>query len=736
MSIDNQIIEFFKQPNYLPMKQHEIANALGIIDKNERNAFRKVLYELEKKGTIERLRKNRFSLPNLSNQVLGIIKFLPKGGGILIPVDENNEEIYINERNLGVALPNDKVIAEIFHRSSHFKNNSLKTRTEGKIFNIIERHKISIVGTLKHTKYNKYVIPDDYLINHKIFINEETKINHDHKVLIKLDDWIDPYQNITASIQKDLGKKSDFGVDVSSMLYNEGIEEKFSKNILEEVKNISVNFTEEIRKRKDLRNLITFTIDPDTARDFDDAISIERHSDSGWKLGVHIADVSFYVNSQSKIDKEALKRGNSIYLVDRVIMMLPTELTTKLCSLTPNEDHLSHSVEMHMSDDGELLSFDTFPAVINSKCRLTYNQVQKLIENKEGHKIPEDISVKIRQLYPLVKKIREKRVNQGSLELNTPDVEIKLNDTGDVESISSRSSAKDAYQMIEDCMLLANKVVASILLKSKHPSIFRIHEDPDEEQWSKMSIELDALGIPFFPNSRDEINEIFKLIKGNKNEYAILLSILRNFKRAEYSSNCIGHFGLAFDKYTHFTSPIRRYPDLIVHRLLKNIEKNNKPILNIKEIDEISKHCSSTERKADELERKSVESKRIDYYANQLKEGKNPPLKGVITSIKKNGIVVEIPETLQRGMILYATISSEWLKPNKNNTCVINENNKIFFKLGKTVEVIISKVDIERKLIDFILCKNVTHKKNNIKKIPNLKTGKLKIKKQSRRKKW
>ena len=735
MSIDNQIIEFFKKANYLPMKQHEIANALGIVDKNERNAFRKKLYELEKKGTIERLRKNRFSLPNHCNKISGIIKFLSKGGGILIPFDKNNEEIFINDKNLGVALPNDKVVVEIFHRSSYVKNNSLKIRTEGKIFKIIERHKIQIVGTLKHSKYNKYVIPDDHLINYKILINEKTDIGLDHKVLIKLDDWIDPYQNITASILKDLGKKFESGVDVSSMLYNEGIEEKFSDNILDEVKKISIDINEEIKKRHDLRKLITFTIDPDTARDFDDAISIERHSDKGWKLGVHIADVSFYVHPDSKIDKEARNRGNSIYLVDRVIMMLPSELTTRICSLTPDQDHLSHSVEMHISDDGELLNFNTFPSIINSKCRLTYNQVQKLIENKEGHKIPKEISVKIKHLYPLVRKIRERRVNSGSLELNTLDVEIKLDSTGDVESISTRSLAKEAYQMIEECMLLANKVVAEILLKSKHPSIFRIHEDPDEEQWSKMAIELDALGIPYLPNTREEINEIFKLIKGKNNEYAILLSILRNLKRAEYSSKCVGHFGLAFDKYTHFTSPIRRYPDLIVHRLLKDVENNNATKFKAKELDDICEHCSNTERKADELERKSIEKKRIDYYANQLKEGKNPPLKGFITSIKKNGFIVEIPETLQRGMVHYSTISYGWLKPNKNNTSVVNENNKIIFTIGKSVEVIISKVDIERRLIDFILCNDIRLKKVNAKKIPNLKTGKLKIKKQSRRKK-
>ena len=733
MSIDNQIIEFLKGNDYLPMKQHEIANALGIYEKKQRNIFRRTLYDLEERGIIQRLRKNRFSLPNSLNYISGIIKFLPKGGGILLPSDEKDEEVYINDKNLSTALPNDKVTAELFYGKRINRNST--NRIEGKIIDIIKRNKVNFVGTLKHGKYITYAIIDDHLINQNVIITEETLINHNHKVLIKIDDWTDPQKNITGSIVKDLGHKSNLGIEITSMLNNEGINEEFSQEILNDVNKIDIDIKKEIKNRKDLRKLTSFTIDPDTAKDFDDALSIEKHPNDGWVISVHIADVSYFVGHNSSIDKEALKRGNSIYLPDRVIMMLPKELTTIICSLTPNEDHLTHTVEMHINNDGELLSFSTYEAVINSKCRLTYQQVQKFIDKKSDHNIPINISKKINQLYPLIKKVRKKRIEAGSLELNTPDIDIKLDDAGNVESITTRSSAKEAYQMVEDCMLLANKVVANILFNSKKPSIYRIHESPDEEQWNKMALELDTLGIPYFPSSRKEINQIFEFIKGKHNEYATLLSILRNFKRAEYSSKCSEHFGLAFEKYTHFTSPIRRYPDLVVHRLLKAIEKNMINKLSLDEISYIADHCSKTEKKADELERKSIEKKRIDYYYNQLKNGKNPPLVGIITSIKKNGIIIEIPSTLQRGMILYSTISNSWLRPNQNNTSVINDSNKIIFTLGKVVEVIISKVDVDRKLIDFVLCKNEQSKKNKIKKIPNLKTGKLKIKKRTRRKK-
>ena len=733
MSIDKQILQFLNDSDYIPMKQHDIANSLGLIDKNKRNEFRKVLYHLEKKGLIIRLRKNRWSLPNKLKNIKGTLKFLPNGGAILTSVD--NKEVFIGENNLGTAFPDDEVNVEIFS-DDWVKANKKFIRPEGKVIDITKRNTLTIVGTLKYARYFKYVLPDNPSFRAHIRINKNTAIKHNHKVLIKIDDWNDPYQSITGTIIKDLGEKSSKGVDIQSMIISAGLEEEFSDNVIDEVKNIPTKITQsEIDKRVDLRDVVTFTIDPETARDFDDAISFSKHPDDGWILGVHIADVSTYVKKDSFIDLEAYKRGNSIYLVDRVIMMLPTELTTKICSLTPNNDHLTHTASIHVNDIGEIISYDTYPSIIQSKCRLTYNQVQKHINGDGNHNIPNQITENLELLYPIINLIRSKRIKNGSLELNTPDIEIKLDESGNVVSINKRSEAKDAYKLVEDCMLLANKVVAEKISNAGVSSIYRIHENPDEEQWAKMALELNALGLNYIPNTRDDLNKIFNISAGSTNEYAVLLSILRNLKRAEYSSYLIEHFGLAFKKYTHFTSPIRRYTDLTIHRILKSIELNQKSYLSKNQINEIAMHCTKTEKKADELEKKSTEKKRIDYYVNELKL-KNIDYNGYIVGIKKRGLIVELPETLQRGMIAFSTFKNEWLEINESETAVVNQSGKVIFRLGDNVNVLITNIDTVRNLIDFIIYN--PNKKNIIKKhkiIPNMRSGKAKIKKRSRRKK-
>ena len=337
-----------------------------------------------------------------------------------------------------------------------------------------------------------------------------------------------------------------------------------------------------------------FTIDPETARDFDDAISLEAHPAGGWRLGVHIADVAHFVQPGSLIDREAYKRANSIYLVDRVVMMLPEELTTQLCSLNPHADHLAHSVILHLSSEGVLIDYETFPSIIHSKTRLTYHEVQAYMNTKTtSPALRDDVRETLDQLIPLIQGVRQKRVDQGSLELNTPDIEIKLDASGKVLSIKPRSEAREAYQLIEDCMLLANQAVAEKIQAAEHPSLYRIHEEPDEEQWSKMAMELNAMGIPHLPQSKEELNLIFRLAEDKPNAYAILLTVLKNLKRAEYAAYSAPHFGLGFESYTHFTSPIRRYSDLIVHRILKRIEQAESPTYSVDQLIEIAAHCSN-----------------------------------------------------------------------------------------------------------------------------------------------
>lgn len=708
MTFETQLLKFMATSGYRPMKQHELTQALHITNKGSRADFRRELYSLEAAGKVSRLRKNRWALPEAKNEVIGTMKMMASGGAIFIPDEDGESEYYVTERNTGLALPNDKVVLEIFHSEyaerQRERRGQTDLRAEGRVAKVLERAQNEIVGLLRHNPYYSYIVADSVGFQHDVRIKDPGDIPPNHKVLVRLDKWNDPYHPLTGTIIEDLGESSKPGVDIDSLLCDAGIREDFPEDVIAEANAISGEVTpERMAGRRDLRDAMIFTIDPETAKDYDDAVSIEPHPEGGWLLGVHIADVSTYVQPGSLIDEEAFHRGNSIYLVDRAVMMLPKELTTKVCSLNPENDHLSHSVELHLSPEGDMLSYESFASVIHSKSRLTYTQVQKFIDEKPDHGIPAPVVERLNNLYPLVKKVRALRVKNGSVEINTPEIEIKLNARGKVEKMMPRSESKAAYQLIEDCMLLANRAVAEILIAHEKPAIYRIHAEPDAEQWESMGVELQSLGINALPQTRQEINQAIKLAEGTPVEYTANLAILRNFKRAEYSATQIGHFGLAFDDYTHFTSPIRRYPDLVVHRLLKAIEQGRSSSLSKDQIEEMARHCTDTESKADALEKKSIETKRMEYYSDLLNKSSSTRFKGFIISIKGKGMIIELPDSLQRGMVTFASITSDWLVANDAMTQVQTRGGKVRYTLGDQVEVMLAKVDTVRGFMDFVL---------------------------------
>ncbi len=741
MSFESQLLQFMSAPGYRPMKQHELAHALQVDSKGKRAEFRHELYAMEAAGKIARLRKNRWGLPQAGNEAAGTIKMMAKGGAIFIPEKAGESEIYISDRNTGTALPNDTVAIEIFHSEyaaqRRERRGQTELRAEGRVIRVLKRATERSVGLLRHTPYYSYVIPDAPGFRQDIRIEDTRNIPENHKVLVKLNEWSDPYKPLFGTILEDLGEMSQPGVDIDSLLADAGIREAFPSDVVAEAERISGEITpERMEGRRDLRKEITFTIDPETAKDYDDAVSLEPHPDGGWSLGVHIADVSSYVTPGSKIDKEAYRRGNSIYLVDRAVMMLPRELTTKVCSLNPENDHLTHTALIHLSTEGELLGYETFPSVIHSKARLTYTQVQRFIDGKTDHGIPERVLQRLENLWPLVQKVRALRVANGSVEINTPEIEIKLNDRGRVEKMMPRSESKEAYQLIEDCMLLANRAVAEILIAAEKPAIYRVHAEPDDEQWAAMGMELQALGIAALPQSRQEINEAIRMAAGTPVEYTANLAILRNFKRAEYAGTQIGHFGLAFDDYTHFTSPIRRYPDLVVHRLLKAVELGREFHMSGDQVEEICRHCTETEQKADELEKQSIEKKRVEYYSELMNTSLTATFKGYIVSIKGKGMIVELPDSLQRGMVTFASITSDWLEANEEMTQARTRSGKVMFTIGQEVEVALAKVDTARGFIDFVLADQVAqprHRQRRPRIQPDLKTGKPRTKGKRRR---
>jgi ribonuclease R len=744
MRFETQLLQFMSAPAYRPMKQHELAKVLNVDTKGKRAEFRHELYAMEEEGKIVRLRKNRWGLPQSGNETAGTIKMMAKGGAIFIPDRQEDPEIYISDRNTGTALPNDKVVIEVFHSEyaaqRRERRGQTDLRAEGRVIRVLERSAAQTVGLLRHTPYYSYVIPDAPGFRQDIRVEDARHVPENHKVLVELQEWTDPYKPLFGALLEDLGEVSRPGVDIDSLLAEAGIREAFPDSVVAEAEKVSGDITSErMEGRRDLREDVTFTIDPETAKDYDDAISLEPHPDGGWQLGIHIADVSAYVVPGSGIDKEAYRRGNSIYLVDRAVMMLPRELTTKVCSLNPENDHLTHSAVIRLDTEGEVIGYETFPSVIHSKARLTYTQVQTFIDGRPDHGIPEQVVQRLENLWPLVQKIRALRVANGSVEINTPEIEIKLNDQGKVEKMMPRAESREAYQLIEDCMLLANRAVAEILIAAAKPAIYRIHAEPDDEQWASMGMELQALGIPALPQTRQEINEAIRMAAGTAVEYTANLAILRNFKRAEYSGIQIGHFGLAFNDYTHFTSPIRRYPDLIVHRLLKAVELGHDPGMSGEQLEEIARHCTETEKKADELEKQSIEKKRIEYYAELMNTSLAATFKGYIVSIKGKGMIVELPDSLQRGMITFASITSDWLEANDDMTKAVTRGGKVTFTIGQDVEVMLAKVDTARGFIDFVLAADhgsrtqprQRQRKPRIQ--PDLKTGKPRVKGRRRR---
>ncbi len=703
--LQQRILDHLAKPNYRPLSRPDLAKDMRIHSK-ERNQLRQALINLKKKGDIVSLRKNRWALPDTKDTVSGTVRVMEKGFGLFV-ADAGGEEFYIAKGDLKCALHEDRVTIERLPVSNRkpMRGRSFAHRSpEGRVVEVLERKNSEVVGLLKKTPYYAYVIPDDLRINHDIRVTERKKgleeVPENHKVVVELHEWTDPFKPLSGTLIEDIGDSKDPNVEMQCILRTHGFRQKFSDEVLAEAEKIPSELRpEDYENRVDLRERLTFTIDPETARDFDDAISIEKVSNH-WKLSVHIADVAHFVPKGSVIDQEALHRGNSIYLVDRVVMMIPTELTTKICSLNPNVDRLAHTVEITLDETGEIVESSTCRSIIHSDARLNYEQVQTLFDGGELPDTPAPVIEAINELRPLARTLRKNRHEVGSLEINTPQIKCILGKDGKVAEIK-KGEAKEAYQLIEECMLLANVVVARKLKAAEWPAIHRIHEAPDEDQWAKMGMELQALGVDALPQNRFDINAVLAKISGTPLEYSASLAILRNLKRAGYSAEASEHFGLAFDDYVHFTSPIRRYPDLVIHRLLGALEHGEKMPYRAKDVVAIAAQCTRTEQEADAAEKESIALRRAEYYRDLLQKGKTGPYKACIIKVLGKGLLIELPATLQRGLVAFSSITDDRYEINANKTQATGQRGKKVFKIGDEIDVELVKVDLARNFVDF-----------------------------------
>lgn len=714
-SLEHRLVHFMQGSEYEPMKQHELAGALRI-HRDQRRDIRHALRALEAKGQIVRLRKNRYALPDQARMITGELSLHPDGFGFVTTAARDEEDIFIPARQTGVALHGD-IVQVVITRSAGATDRPRGGRRRrravqeaprgpsGRIVRVLERRHNRISGLLKVTPHHRYVIPDSSRMQQNVHVQSiaaaARTAKDNHCVVVELLDWENPRAAIPGRIVEDLGPADAPGVEMQSLIRAHGYAEEFPPQVETASRRLQPGravLPDE--DRRDLRDELLFTIDPEDARDFDDAVSLSRLPDGNWSLGVHIADVSSYVAPDSTIDREASQRGTSVYLVDRVITMLPRHLTEDVCSLVPDAERLTHTVRMTITPRGKVESVETFPSRIRSSARLNYDQVQQLLVDGDPADLAEPVVGMLRDMGELAALLRRKRARSGSILFEMPEVRCVLDAAGTPVDIVPRESFT-AYHLIEEFMLLANQSVAWQLAQRGFPTLFRIHEPPDDGQWERIGVDLGALGHVLSESTRAAINQVAARVEGKPESHIVNLAILRNLNRAMYSERRSEHFGLAFSHYLHFTSPIRRYPDLIVHRVLKAWERNEKPPYTQEELARLADHCSRMEREAADAELESVDLKRIEYYANQLEQGNIGPFPALVTGMNARGLFVELTRTLQRGMIPFGLLHQDHYQVNADRNRAVGSRTRHTWQIGDTIDVELLRVDKARKRVDF-----------------------------------
>ncbi|HNX92648.1 MAG TPA: ribonuclease R [Syntrophomonas sp.] len=694
------IIEYMRRESYRPMSYNDLREALQLTDEEEAH-FSELIGKLEKEGEILRTRRDKYGLPEMMNIYRGIIKLSQRGYGILVPDQIGVQEIFVYGRNLNGAMHGDRVLVRIQERASD------EQRPEGEVIRAITRANQELVGTYEKGKHAMQVIPDDprqiYPINVKP--SSKLKLKNGDKVLVKINSFPDKNKYPEGNIIEVFGRQGQPGVELRIIIKKYGLREQFPMAVVEEARAVALPVSEEeILKRHDLRGLRMVTIDGEDAKDLDDAVSVEKIA-GGYRLGVHIADVSHYVREDSKLDKEAFARGTSVYLIDKVLPMLPTELSNGICSLTAQQDRLAITCMMDIDDKGKVFKQDIFKSVIHVNERMTYTAVNKIIsdddpEMKERYRDLVDDFLLMKKLADI---IREERNSRGALDFDFPEskvivdensfpIEIKLFERGVGE------------MLIEDFMIKANETVAEYMFWQENPILYRVHEKPEGESFSKLNKVLGVFGYAIQENKVAPyvFQKILKEIKGSPQENVISLMVLRSMKHARYVHQALGHFGLASKYYCHFTSPIRRYPDLIVHRVLSlvlegKMNGKKKSFLESR-MGQYGEQSTLQEAKAEEAERELMDIKKAQYMQQFIGD----VFEARISSVLSFGFFVELPNTVE-GLVHISTIADDYYIFNDRAYTLTGTHNGKIYAIGDQVQVQLVSVDVNAAKIDFEL---------------------------------
>ncbi|HMO49783.1 MAG TPA: VacB/RNase II family 3'-5' exoribonuclease [Kiritimatiellia bacterium] len=712
-ALGKKLLEFLGQADYRPLKDHDLADELGVLF-HQRSAFRELLRELSHAGHIRKIKGNRWATARAgetrAHEVIGIISVSPQGHAMVRLRGKSGSaaEVFIPPRGVAGALHGDEVAVEIVDTGKRTREPTeppTRLRPEGRVVRVIRRGKSILVGLLMKSPAYWYVIPDHPRINQNVRVSGRDapggrRPDPGNKVVVRLAESV-AGEMLQGEIIEDLGDANAPGVDVLSILREHDIAVDFSVRSEREARqHASAGLAEfDGAGRLDLREECIITIDPADAKDHDDAVSLRPRPEGGWILGVHIADVSHFVTPGSAIDEDARRHGNSVYMVDRFIPMLPPYLTAEVCSLKAGRDRLAYSVFITYNEEADVEAVEMKASLIHPRILLDYESVQELIVRGVATAIPGEYHDVLLAMHDVATRLRKKRMSRGAIDLAMPEVTCRLDDRGRPVSIKRRA-APEAYHLIEEFMLAANVAVAERLHEARTPALYRVHEEPSEEQWEQMAADLQQLGVMEHPTDRHDAQRIGRAYNNQPLGYPVSVAILRNFKRALYQADCAPHFGLAFDHYTHFTSPIRRYSDLVVHRILKGLDAGHGGTYSTAECEEVAEHCSRREREADEAEEESLHIKRIQFYEAQLEKGAIGPWPALITGATARGILVEIVETLQRGFIPIHALPDPTMKIDRSTGYLTGRKGRRIARLGDVVPVSLMRVDRGRRSVE------------------------------------
>lgn len=691
--MEENILKLLGQKDYVPANVPELLEQLHLT-RDRQQDLQEVLLHLVQLGQITRTKGNRYIKSAEADLIPGRIQINRAGKGFLQPDDPTIKEIAIPQEATSTALHGDHVLVRLDVRRRGLRIAADAAAT-GAVIRILERKRTQIVGTLQRGRQFLYVIPDDPRMPHDILVPQPRDVGRHasigDKVVVELIEWQSRHTNPEGEVIEVLGPPDAEGVDMLSVLRQYDLPLHFPAPVLIEARAVGNQVTPaELAGREDCRQHMVVTIDPDDAKDFDDAICLQRLSADQWKLWVHIADVSHYVKPGTVLDKEAASRGNSTYLVDRVIPMLPEALSNELCSLKPNVDRLTKCVEFIVSDDGRVLSSKFYSAVIHSQRRFTYQEVFALLQKKPASSVEHMLY----DAHELAQKIRRLRFKAGSLALDFPESKIRLDEQGRVLRIEKVENDV-SHQLIEEYMLLANEAVAGELMHRQTPAIYRVHEEPDARRLREYREDVLSHNVPAGNLShRGEVQKLLEKLDSIPIGAALKIGFLRSLMRARYDMNPLGHYGLAKKKYTHFTSPIRRYADLVVHRALFQ----SGPVAGLKLIAE---HISETERNSADAERDSKDVKMYAFLRAQLESGNPPVYPALVTDVRNFGFFVEVPGLAMSGLVHLSTVTDDFYMFDESRGQLVGRRSSRVIKLGDAVQVQIAKVDSFKKQVDF-----------------------------------